>query len=268
MDHWVTFRDTDVHFKTFGEKSGGAVILLHGYLESADIWNGFATELSKDFFVTAIDLPGHGKSGVYANVHRMDDMAESVIAVADMLGIDKFHLVGHSMGGYVTMAFREHHFTRLLSCVLFHSTCFADSDEKKVARSREIELVKQGKKDLIVKASIPKEFANDNQERFAGEIERAIKIASETPGEGIIAALNGMMARSDRSALLKENRIPLLLVGGKKDNHIPFAKMEEMQAMGGGVKLYPLSNSGHMGFIEERDESLKALTDFFSHTGT
>jgi len=277
MDGFVKFESTDVYFKQSGETSKPAVILLHGYLESTDIWGGFADRLAQNYRVVAVDLPGHGKSGVFASVHRMDAMAEAVLAVADHLGISDFHLVGHSMGGYVAMAMRSAHADRLRSYVLFHSNCFPDNDDKKASRHREIEILEQGKKDLIVNSHIPKTFAADNQDRLKDDIERAKEIAGKTPVEGIIAVLNGMIERPSTCHLLGDDdkkdapagasskQIPLLLIGGKRDPFIPFMKMEEMMTMGKMVKLVAFEDSAHMGFLEEQDKAVSTLEDFFRH---
>ncbi len=261
----ITFRDTGVFFRTYGDEDQPAVVLIHGYLESSEIWDSFARRLAGKFHIVVPDLPGHGKSGVYGSVHSMESLAEAVAAVMRHLGISKFHLIGHSMGGYVTMAFREAFPEMLLSYVLFHSTCFADTDEKKASRSREIALVRQGKRQLLVNTNIPKEFADDNHERLKDEIDRAKRIASDSPGDGIIALLNGMMERPDRCRLLSEDKVPLLILGGKKDNYIPFLKLEEMVSMGTNVKLLGLENSGHMGFVEEPGVAAAGLERFFSH---
>ncbi len=263
MDRVVKFRNSDVHYRQMGDGSGEAVFLLHGYLESLEIWDGFDRILAEKYHVISLDLPGHGKSGIFGEVHHMDDLADAVLAVARHLDIPEFHLVGHSMGGYITMAFRERHYSSLISYVLFHSTCYSDNDEKKAARQREIDLVWQGKKNLIVNTNIPKAFADDNLIPLKKMVDRAKVIASLTPDAGIIAVLRGMMERPDRSRLIKEDKIPLLLIGGQKDNYIPYTKMEEMQSNGKNVDLAPLKNSGHMGFIEEPDMAAKILDNFF-----
>ncbi len=263
MKESIKFKDIDVYYRTYGKKQDKAVVLLHGYLETMDIWSGFAEKLAQHYYVITPDIPGHGKSGIFSSTHRMDDLSESVLAIIDKLEIKKIHLAGHSMGGYVTMAFRENHQERLFSYTLFHSTCFADNQEKKENRNREIEMIKEGKKELIVNTNIPKGFANDNHEKFSSEIENAKSIARTNSNEGIIALLKGMKKRIDRCALLKDDKIPLLLISGEKDNHIPVEVMQSIANMGANVEISFLPESGHMGFIEEPERSLEILTGFF-----
>jgi pimeloyl-ACP methyl ester carboxylesterase len=256
----VNFRNTSIRYKAEG--TGRAILLLHGYLESLDIWHEFSGKLNKKFTVISIDLPGHGLSGIIANAHTMEIMAEAVNAVLNELNIKKCVLIGHSMGGYVTVAFADLFPDKLYGYCLFHSTPFADTEEKKQNRNREIELVNQGKKELIFNTNVPKAFANDNLDRLKSDVERALEIAANTVDDGIKAILEGMKQRPDRSDILASSNIPVLLILGKKDNYIPFNVIMEKIRLSDKGELFILENSGHMGFIEETEKSLSALTSF------
>jgi len=260
MMHRIGFHQAKLRAVSEGE--GIPLVLLHGYLESLHIWDDFAALMRNHFRVIRMDLPGHGESEAIAGVHTMELMAESVIAVLNTLSVDTFYLVGHSMGGYVTLAVAEYHMKRLRGFCLFHSTPFPDTEEKKENRDREIELVRQGKKDLIINVNIPKGFASDNLKKFRMDVERAKSIAFETPEEGIIAALKGMKQRPDRTSLMKENTIPMLWILGEKDNYINFQAVKERITLNKMGKLKLLGNSGHMGFIEEKDVCAECLLSF------
>jgi pimeloyl-ACP methyl ester carboxylesterase len=256
----IGFHQAQLHAVSEGE--GIPLVLLHGYLESLHIWDDFAALMQHHFRVIRMDLPGHGDSGIVAGFHSMETMAESVIAVMDALAIDTFFLAGHSMGGYVTLAVAETHIKRLRGFCLFHSTPFSDTEEKKANRDREIELVRQGKKDLIINVNIPKGFANDNMEKFEVEVEKAKSIARQTPDAGIISALEGMKQRRDRTAVMNESTVPLLWILGKKDNYINFQAAKDQIPLNKMGKLLLLKNSGHMGFIEEKNFCAKHLISF------
>lgn len=256
----INFRNSSVRYKVEGE--GKEIVLLHGYLESLDIWCKFSGELKKEFRVVSIDLPGHGQSGIIADVHTMEIMAEGVNAVLDELNIKKCVLIGHSMGGYVTMAFADLFPDKLWGYCLFHSTPFADTEEKKQNRNREIEMVNQGKKELIFNTNVPKAFADDNIYRLKSKVGQALEIARNTVDDGIKAVLEGMKQRPDRSDILANTNIPVLLIFGKKDNYIPFDVIMEKIKLNDKGELFILKNSGHMGFIEETEKSLNTLTSF------
>jgi len=260
MENKLDFKGATI--KIVDESSGVPVVLLHGYLESSEIWKSFSDELKQYFRIIRIDLPGHGESGILHKIQTMEQLAEAVRFILDALFIDRCVLIGHSMGGYVTLAFKELYNERLLGFSLFHSTPFPDTLEKKLSRDKEIELVKQNKKDLIINTNVSKVFADDNLDILQEDVERVKEIARKTSDEGIIATLEGMKLRPDRYEIIKKSNIPFMLILGKKDNHIPFENMIsriEVNQMG---ELNVLENSGHIGFIEEPEKSADMIKSF------
>jgi pimeloyl-ACP methyl ester carboxylesterase len=256
----IIYKNTKIRFSENG--NGKCVVLLHGYLESLEIWNGFADELAKKFRVIAIDLPGHGDSGTFSGSASVQQMAEAVKAVLDSLKIEKSVIFGHSMGGYAMLAFAESWPERVAGISLFHSISWADLPEKREARDREIELVKQGKKNLIYNVNVPKGFANDNLEKFKTEVEWAKIIASKTSDDGIIAALNAMKARPDRTSVLEKIDVPVFFAIGKKDNYIPVEKIMALTVLPKHKYVSVFENSGHMGFIEEKNFAVDEMDQF------
>jgi pimeloyl-ACP methyl ester carboxylesterase len=254
------FHDASLRFRDEGQ--GEVVVLLHGYLESLEIWNGFSEELAKHYRVLSIDLPGHGESGLFSKIDTMAVMADAVECILQQLGIYRTVIVGHSMGGYATMAFAEIFPEMTNGFCLFHSHAMADTDEKKQNRERNIKLVKQGKKTQIINTHISNSFADDNLKIFTDEVERVRKIAQATPEEGIIRALIGMKSRPDRRRVIKEASVPMLFIAGRKDNYIPFEVSEQHFNLSPRQDILILENSGHMGFIEEKAEVLEGLLFF------
>lgn len=255
----ITYQGQEVSYDDLG--SGTSLVLLHGYLETGEIWNDFAALFSRQCRVIVPDLPGHGHSGTWGKLHTMEEMAGAVRAILEAEDIEKILLVGHSMGGYVTMAFADLYPGYLRGYVLFHSTCFADSEEKRKNRQREISLVLCGKKCQIVNVNIPKGFANENVERLKDQVERARTIALENPEEGIVAILNGMMQRPDRTRVLQDSSLPLLIIGGMKDNYIPLEVFDKLVSLAPHARVLRLNGSGHMGFIEEPEKAAEAISD-------
>jgi len=262
MKKRIRFKNIDVVYQKHGE--GTCVVLLHGYLETSEIWQDFVQKFPEGISLINIDLPGHGASGTWGEVHRMDDLAASVAEVLRSEKLDKVFLVGHSMGGYVTMAFADLFPENLLGYSLLHSTCFADTEEKRKNRDREISLVRCHKKKQIINVNIPKGFAGSNLDRLAGEVERAKQIAHSNSEEGVIAILNGMKARPDRTRVLKDSSLPLLLIGGMKDNYIPVEVFENLVSLAPHASVLKLGESGHMGFIEEGDQVVRALVEMLA----
>jgi len=246
--------------------TGEVVVLLHGYLESLEVWNGFAEKLALKFRVIAIDLPGHGHSDICGEVHSMEFMAEAVRELLDSLNINKVFLTGHSLGGYVTLAFLELFPEYLSGYCLFHSQPFPDPPAALEKRKREIEIVKMGKKNLMYPDNVTMMFAPSNLVKFSAALQRSKDIASKIPGDGIIAILNGMMIRPSRLAFMEKGRVPCLWILGSMDNYIPCDFVQSKVILPANARVVILKNSGHIGFIEEEEKSVEVITEFIKST--
>jgi len=259
MEKRIKFRDMDLVYSDFGE--GPCMVLIHGYLENGKVWQPFIEGFPEGRRFIVPDLPGHGESGYWGKIHRMEELAEAVLAILDAEGIGQVFLAGHSMGGYVTMAFADLFPDRLSAYALVHSTPFADTKEKQENRDREISLVLCGKKRQIVLVNIPKAFAAENLDRMPGEVERLKQMALSCPDEGVIALLRGMKERPDRTAVLENPDLPLLLVGGMKDNYLPAEVFEKLVSLAPHAKVLRLEKSGHLGFMEEPGQVIRAFME-------
>ena len=257
---YLIYKGRRIYYTDTG--TGSAIILLHGYLESSEIWSGFEVALSKDFRVVSVDLPGHGKSDIYGETHTMEFMADVVKELIVTIGIKKVFLTGHSLGGYVALAFLELFPEYLSGYALFHSHPFPDTPEAIEKRLREITIVRAGKKDLMYPDNIIKMFAPSNLENFTEAIQRSEDIASRIDADGIIAVLNGMMQRPSRLSLMEEGRVPCLWILGLMDNYIPCDLIRSRVKLPHNAEVVILKNSGHIGFIEELQESVKILKKF------
>jgi pimeloyl-ACP methyl ester carboxylesterase len=254
------FRGGRIHYTDSG--SGTTIVLLHGYLESSEVWNGFEVKLATEFRIISVDLPGHGLSDVYGDVHTMEFMATMLKELFDNLGVKKVFLTGHSLGGYVTLAFLELFPENLSGYCLFHSQPFQDLPAALEKRRREIDIVKTGKKNLIYPDNVTMMFAPSNLEKFSDALQRSKEIASRITGGGIIAVLNGMMIRPSRLTLMEEGRVPCLWILGLMDNYIPCDLIQSKVKLPANTSVFILRNSGHIGFVEEEDLSVKTISDF------
>ena len=244
------------------EKGEKCVVLLHGYLESLRVWDDFVELLTDKVRVVAIDIPGHGRSSNIAPVHTMELMADVVAGVLDALQIDKVTLVGHSMGGYISLAFCAAYAERLEGLVLLSSSPNPDTELKRENRRREIALVKAGKKDMLARVAPEAGFAEMNRDSLRRYINNLVEQVHITDDEGIVALLGGMIERKDQNEMLRNSRVRQLFIMGTHDGYISVEAAQEFIAKNPQAKVAWLDKSGHMGFIEEPEACATALLEF------
>jgi len=260
MNRSFKFENRRVTYSDSGK--GQVMVLLHGYLITKEVWQPVAEILSKEFRVLAVDLPGHGDSEVAGETHTMEFLAEAVRAVIIDAGAGEVILAGHSMGGYATLAFAEKYPEMLAGYVLFHSHPWADAPETVEKRQREIDVVRAGKKDIMYPPNISMMFAEHNLVTLAGQVEKVKSLAARNPAEGIIAMLNGMIARPARDSVVEGGRRPLLWILGRHDRYFSPEKALRNISLPDNGEVVILENSGHLGFIEETERSAGLLTGF------
>jgi pimeloyl-ACP methyl ester carboxylesterase len=257
--NFTEFKGTKLHFRISG--NGPVIVLLHGFLESSEIWKNFTRRLSNSFKVITIDLPGHGLSELPEKGNNIDEMAQAVHAVLKSLHISICIMAGHSLGGYITLAFAGKYPRMLKGFVLFHSHAAADSPEARISRDRTIAIVQKDHQGFI-RNFIPGLFDPDNVKKFGTEIENLKELAQKTPKEGIIAALEAMKNRPDRQHVLQQSKVPVFFIIGKKDPKIPIEVIVPQTLLPDHSEVLLLDHVGHMGFIEASDVTFKALQGF------
>lgn len=241
------------------------VVLLHGYGESLDVWDDLAGVLGKRYRVLRVDLPGSGVSDWGdRSVLDTDFMASVVAGVMDKLEWEQAVVVGHSMGGYVATALGALFPQKVGRLALLHSTPEADSPERRAQRDREITLVEQGKKELLVSMNVGRSFAPQNRKRCEEVIDELGEQLMLTPPEALVATLKGMNDRTDHSAWFAGAPIPRLMIFGRFDWYIPQEAAEAMIEKYATAHHAWLEESGHMGFVEERDKVVGLLENFIA----
>ena len=254
----ILYKNTKISFTDSGE--GTPIVFLHGFLENKKMWQEYVTLYSKKYRIITIDLLGHGETDCLGYVHSMEENANAVNEVLAHLNIGKAIIVGHSMGGYVSLAFAELYPEKIQKLVLLNSTSKEDSAEKKLNRTRAIKAVKQNYVNFV-SLSISNLFSENNRTRLETEIEQVKEQALKTPLQGVVASLEGMKIRKDRETLLQKNLFPVLLVLGKQD---PVLNYEESIAQIEDTTAELVSfDDGHMSHIENKEELKIKLTEFF-----
>ena len=254
-----TYRGVEISYSDNGK--GRVLVLLHGFLGAKEIWEQSITDLRRSYRVIAIDLPGHGKTACLGYAHSMEEMAQSVKAVLETLKLKRYVMIGHSMGGYVALAFADLFPDHLRGLGLYHSTASPDTEERKENRLRAIALVKTNRR-LYTSQTIRSLFAAKNLKYLKKEVAFANSFARSTSKQGIIAALYGMRERKGRELILGFVEYPILMVIGEHDNVLPAAPLLEQSEMIRNKQVLYLEHDGHFGFLESPRESNKALRKF------
>ena len=257
-EKFIQFKSIHVSYTDQGK--GKTVVFLHGFLENKTIWKSFSEQFSKTQRVITIDLLGHGKTECLSYVHTMEEMAEAVQFVLHHLKLRKYFLVGHSLGGYVSLALAETYPDNLRGLVMFHSTAKADSKEKQKDRDRAIKVVKRNAS-IFISEAVPNLF-NTKHKPYKRAIKIITKHALETSKQGVIAALEGMKIRLDREIILKFAPYPVLYIIGKEDNILPYKDILVQAHLPENSHSILLDKVGHMGFLEAKEETYKGIKQF------
>lgn len=242
---------------------GLPVVLLHGFPLSSAIWRKQQQSLSNGYRVITPDLRGHGQSPAPAGVYEMEAMAADLFALLDSLHVKQAVILGHSMGGYVTLAAWRLAPERFLGLGLIASHAAADTDEGRQCRFKLAGKVASEGSEAVATAMIPKLFATSlaDNDPLAEDVRQIIL---ETPRAGIIGSLNGMAVRRNSEEMLPEINVPTLILAGDHDQIIPRAKAEVLAAILPHATLAVIPGAGHMLMLEQPEPTTAAIRGFLS----
>ena len=257
----ITIEGKIISYNMAGE--GSAVVLLHGFGADNNVWNDQVDFLSRNYLVIAPDLPGISTSELISDV-SMEGLADVVKQIAEAEELDSIILIGHSMGGYATLAFAEKHPELLKGFGLFHSGAGADNDEKKANRQKGIEFVRKQGAASFLETTAPKMFGATTKNENTGIYERFMKHLPGMSNEAVIDYYEAMMQRPERTSVLKNAKVPVLFIYGREDEIIDLDKTIEQASLPSVSSVNILKRSGHLGMIEEPAEANKIIEDFLS----
>jgi len=254
MQKFIPYKNIQIAFTAQGK--GEAIVLLHGFLENSTMWENVIPALEKNYQVITIDLLGHGNTERLGYIHTMEEMAQTVSYVLDHLQIEKASFLGHSMGGYVALAFAELFPTRIQKLLLLNSTPLADSPERVDNRNRAIRLVKQNK-DAFISMAITNLFGKESREQLREKINALVKEAQQLPTENIVAAMEGLKTRKDRTHILNNFTGEKIFLAGEEDEIVPLESLQKLvKETSTQLKTF---KGGHMTHLEANEELLRFL---------
>lgn len=249
-----------IHAKISG--SGNPILLIHGFCETSDIWTSLETQISINYQVISIDLPGFGKSSLNSTIESLDDIACEISKFLHSKNITQCFVIGHSLGGYIAMSLARNYPRQLLGFGLFHSTTFADDEEKKKIRDKTVEFVENHGIELWAKGFISKLFYFKNTPNHKKDILWLEKMASKTPLEVFKVYTTFMKSRSGSTELLRSFKKPVFFISGENDVVVPMSQslLVRDQITNGDSLI--LAETGHMGFIEKPEECFLFIKSF------
>jgi len=215
--------------------------------------------LQQNFCVITPDLPGAGFSEAIDST-SMESMADEVYQVLQKENISSCVILGHSMGGYVTLAFAKKYPHLLKAFGLLHSTAYADSEERKIKRIQAIRVIEEKGEDFFVQNFIPPLFSTSFTDKKI--IEEFVVEGKRTTQKGLTQALMAMRSRPDSISFLEQTTLPVLFIAGKNDMLIPAKDIFYQSSLCKQSEIIYLENSAHLGFIEEPEKFSNAINDF------
>ena len=244
---------------------GEAVVLLHGFCGSSDYWERVAPLLSGSCRVIAPDLRGHGTTDAPKGAYTMEQMADDVLSLIDALELPKVTLLGHSLGGYVTLSFAQRYGARLKGFGLIHSTGYPDSEEAKEKRLKSVSTIQTQGITAFVDELVPGLFSENTHEHSPQLVVRAKEIGYKTPPQGAVGAAMAMRERPDRRDVISATELPVLLVAGAKDRLIPAERT--FTSSKPNITQATIEGAGHMSLFETPEKLSEIILDFLKISG-
>lgn len=265
MQKTFEYKNTPVVYTVNG--SGQPVMLVHGFAEDGNVWRYQLDFLQQHCKVIIPHLPGSGLSAYNALLQTMDDFAGCLQAILQREGIAKCIMLGHSMGGYITLAFAEKYAESLQSFGFVHSTAFADSDEKKQSRLKGIRMMEDYGAYAFIKSTTPNLFSEGYKQQNGGKVESLIEEGHHFTKQALQQYYRAMMNRPGRTAVLSNSRVPVLFIAGTDDVAAPLNDVLKQVHLPFIAYIHVLQQTGHMGMWEATGLVNKYMLDFIKNTG-
>ena len=251
-----------MYFESIG--NGNPILLIHGFCEDLTIWKDLSKSLSETNRVITIDLPGFGKSPLTDKSANLQDVASEVANFIKLQKIEGCFAIGHSLGGYVSLALADSHSHLISGIGLFHSTTFPDSDEKREVREKAIIHVQKHGIHHFSKGFVPNLFYNENHSLFKKEIEQLKLVANQTDEQTFVTYARAMKTRNDYRPLWAKWSKSCFLIAGENDAAVPLIQSKEMISNIQNGDSIILPQTGHMGFIERHRESFEFIKSYIA----
>ncbi|WP_045689738.1 alpha/beta fold hydrolase [Hymenobacter sp. AT01-02] len=243
-------------------KAPATIVFLHGFLESNEIWDEFLADFPSHYRVLRPNLPGYGPDPQPAADYSLEAAADYLQATLKKEGAHEVLLVGHSMGGYVALAFAEKFPAQVAGLCLFHSSSLPDAEEDAERRQRNREFLQQHGVAAFTQEFLKPQFAAAHRESMTNHLEMLQRIGAAVPLETALGGIDAIARRPDRRLVLEKATYPVLFIAGKDDKAVPLEKTHEESLLPDHCTVLWLANVGHVGFLERPTDTRKAIEGF------
>jgi pimeloyl-ACP methyl ester carboxylesterase len=276
MEHFFDYPNGRLYYRDTGPSGKPALILVHGFGEDGDIWTAQVDTLKDHARIIIPDLPGSGRSGYAPGIsNSIDKMANLLWLLVHQLCHEPVVLLGHSMGGYIVLAMMEQwgsaagHASSIpvAGFGLVHSTAFADTDEKKATRQKAIEFIGQHGGYPFLQSAIPGLFGQAFQQQHPGIVQALVQKSKAFEDEALVAYYEAMIARPDRTAVLRQSKQPVLFLAGEEDKAAPLNDLLQQMHLPKKSMIKIWQEVGHMGMLEATKHMNDAMLKFMQLVG-
>jgi len=258
----ILFRDHELVYEIKGE--GIVVMLIHGFTEDRRIWDPLLSGIENKYNWIIPDLPGSGDSAHNPSLNCITDFAEFIGAILENENIQELVLIGHSMGGYISLAFAEKNPEKISALGLFHSSSYPDPEEKKESRDKNIRFIQNHDPSLFVEQSIPGLFSDSFKAEHPEEIRKLVNRYANFKRESLVQYLDAMKNRPATTGILVSIVKPVLFIMGEEDKAIPINDSLEQCHLPRISYIHILTRTAHMGMIENTSQCNSFVDRFLS----
>ena len=261
MQKEFIYLDKKVSYQVHGK--GTPVLLLHGFPLNGDIFKKQIEFLKEYCLLVVPDLPGSRFSEYNEQLNSIEEYVKCFHALMQQENISQFIIMGHSMGGYISLAYAKLFPENLMGLGLIHSTALADTEEKKQTRQKAIDFIEEHGGYEFLKTSTPGLFAEKFKEQHTKEIQQLIKESSETISDKALQLFYRIMIkRLDTTDVLRNINVPVLFIIGTEDKAAPLETLQPQIVLPKNPVVHILQETAHMSMWENAELLNEYLLDF------
>ncbi|MBN2165060.1 MAG: alpha/beta hydrolase [Marinilabiliaceae bacterium] len=261
----MIYTDNDFHINYNIIGKGDTILFIHGLMDCSEVWDSISEKLSQLYQCITVDLPGHGYSKFLSNHCNLNTIAQSLYKLVRKETDAPFHIVGHSLGGYIGASISTQYQKDIASMVFVNSHPFTDNESKKKFRQKEINLIMNGKYQLLKDIMHKTRFVDGFTINFPDLYKKIHKYQNMLLPDNIVKYQKMMLLRNNLSINLLTSDIPLLFCLSKSDKQVDYKLITNAFSGNKHVNIHFFEQSNHTCFLEEQSQFLYVFQQFIKN---